>query len=58
MGPKAHMPFLLMLFSTMGGMKLYGFMGLFLGPMVVTAFLTFWSIYQKDYKPDPFPSRH
>ena len=50
MGPKARMPFLLMLFSTLGGLKLYGFMGLFLGPMVVTAFLTFWSIYRRDYK--------
>lgn len=50
MGPKARMPFLLMLFSTLGGIKLYGFMGLFLGPMVVTAFLTFWSIYRRDYK--------
>jgi predicted PurR-regulated permease PerM len=50
MGPKAHMPFLLMLFSILGGIKLYGFMGLFLGPMVVTAFLSFWSIYRKDYK--------
>jgi len=50
MGPKARMPFLLMLFSTLGGLKLYGFMGLFLGPMVVTAFLAFWSIYRRDYK--------
>ncbi len=50
MGPKAKMPFILMLFSTLGGFKLYGFVGLFLGPMVITAFLTFWSIYRKDYK--------
>ncbi len=50
MGSKARMPFLLMFFSTLGGMKLYGFMGLFFGPMVVTAFLTFWSIYRRDYK--------
>ncbi len=49
-GSKARMPFLVMLFSTLGGIKLYGFMGLFLGPMVVTAFLTFWSIYRRDYK--------
>jgi predicted PurR-regulated permease PerM len=49
-GKQARMPFLLMLFSTLGGMKLYGFMGLFLGPMMVTAFLTFWAIYRKDYK--------
>ncbi len=50
MGPKARMPFLLMLFSTLGGLKLYGFTGMVLGPMVVTAFLSFWSIYRKDYK--------
>jgi predicted PurR-regulated permease PerM len=50
MGSQARMPFLLMLFSTLGGLKLYGFIGLFLGPMVVTAFLAFWSIYRRDYK--------
>lgn len=49
-GSQARMPFLLMFFSTLGGIKLYGFMGLFLGPMVVTAFLTFWTIYRRDYK--------
>lgn len=49
-GSRTRMPFLLMLFSTLGGLKLYGFMGLFLGPIVVTAFLTFWSIYRRDYK--------
>ena len=49
-GSKARMPFLVMFFSTLGGIKIYGFMGLFLGPMVVTAFLTFWNIYRKDYK--------
>lgn len=49
-GSQTRMPFLLMLFSTLGGMKLYGFMGLFLGPMVVTAFLAFWGIYRRDYK--------
>ncbi|HEY5040102.1 MAG TPA: AI-2E family transporter [bacterium] len=49
-GSQARMPFLLMLFSTFGGIKLYGVMGLFLGPIVVTAFLTFWGIYRKDYK--------
>ncbi len=49
-GSQARMPFLLMLFSTLGGIKLYGPMGLFWGPMVITAFLTFWSIYRKDYK--------
>ncbi len=49
-GSQARMPFLLMFFSTLGGIKLYGFVGLFLGPMVVTAFLTFWTIYRRDFK--------
>jgi predicted PurR-regulated permease PerM len=49
-GSKARMPFLLMFFSTLGGVKLYGLMGLFFGPMVVTAFMTFWNIYRRDYK--------
>ena len=49
-GNQARMPFLLMLFSTLGGIKLYGFMGLFWGPMIITAFLAFWTIYRRDYK--------
>jgi hypothetical protein len=28
-------------------------MGLFLGPMVVTAFLAFWDIYRRDYQALP-----
>ncbi len=49
-GSRARMPFLIMFFSILGGMKLYGIMGLFLGPMVVTVFLIFWDIYRRDYK--------
>ena len=49
-GSQSRMPFLLMLFSILGGMRLYGFIGLFLGPILVTAFLTFWGIYRRDYK--------
>ena len=52
-GSQARMPFLIILFSTLGGVKLYGFMGLFLGPMVVTAFLAFWDIYRRDYVAGP-----
>jgi predicted PurR-regulated permease PerM len=49
-GSQARLPFLLMLFSTLGGIKLYGVMGLFLGPLTITAFMTFWDIYRKDYE--------
>ena len=49
-GSQARMPFLLMLFSTLGGIKLYGVMGLFLGPLTITAFMTFWDIYRTDYE--------
>jgi hypothetical protein len=28
-------------------------MGLFLGPMVVTAFIAFWDIYRRDYQTQP-----
>ena len=49
-GSKSRMPFLLILFSTFGGLKLYGFMGLFLGPMMVTAFMAFWDMYRRDYQ--------
>lgn len=49
-GSQSRMPFILMLFSILGGMRLYGFVGLFLGPMMVAAFLTFWGIYRRDYE--------
>jgi len=49
-GSRAHMPFILIFFSIVGGIKLYGLLGFFLGPMLVASFLSFVKIYQEEYE--------
>jgi predicted PurR-regulated permease PerM len=48
-GSKARMPFFLIFFSIIGGIKLYGPMGFMLGPILVASFLTFVKIYREEY---------
>jgi len=48
-GSRAKMPFILIFFSIVGGVKLYGFLGFILGPMLVASFLSFVKIYQEEY---------
>jgi predicted PurR-regulated permease PerM len=49
-GSRARMPFILIFFSIVGGIKLYGFLGFILGPMLVASFLSFVKIYQEEYE--------
>jgi predicted PurR-regulated permease PerM len=49
-GSQARMPFVLIFFSILGGIKLYGLLGIILGPMLVATFLTFLKIYQEEYR--------
>ncbi len=42
---------LLVLLSILGGMSLFGILGIIYGPLIVTAFLTLSEIYLKEYKP-------
>jgi predicted PurR-regulated permease PerM len=48
-GSKARMPFFLIFFSIICGLKLYGPMGFLLGPILVASFLTFVKIYREEY---------
>jgi len=41
---------LLIFFAIIGGLKLFGILGIIYGPLVVTAFLTMADIYQANYK--------
>ena len=48
-GSRARMPFILIFFSIVGDVELYGFLGFFLGPMLVASFLSFVKIYSEEY---------
>ncbi len=48
-GSRARMPFILIFFSIVGGIKLYGLLGFILGPVLVAGFLSFVKIYQEEY---------
>jgi predicted PurR-regulated permease PerM len=48
-GSRAHMPFILIFFSIVGGIRLYGLLGFILGPVLVASFLSFVKIYREEY---------
>jgi len=48
-GSRARMPFVLIFFSIVGGIKYYGLLGFILGPMLVASFLSFVKIYSEEY---------
>lgn len=47
---QVRLPLWLLFFGVMGGLKLYGFAGLLIGPVIVTVALAFASIYRKEYR--------
>jgi predicted PurR-regulated permease PerM len=49
-GQKVKMHTLLVFFSIIGGLKLFGILGIIYGPLVITAFLTLTDIYHKNYQ--------
>lgn len=49
-GTRVKMHTLLVFFSIIGGLKLFGILGIIYGPLVVTAFLTLTDIYHSSYK--------
>jgi predicted PurR-regulated permease PerM len=49
-GQRVQMHTLLVFFSIIGGLKLFGILGIIYGPLVVTAFLTLADIYQASYQ--------
>jgi predicted PurR-regulated permease PerM len=48
-GSRTRMPFILIFFSILGGIKMYGFLGFIMGPVLVASFLTFVKIYREAY---------
>lgn len=49
-GKQVQMHPLLVFFSIIGGLKLFGILGIIYGPLVVTAFLTLADIYRTNYQ--------
>ncbi len=52
-GERAKLSAFLLFFAILGGLALYGFLGLLLGPVVVATVLTFLRIYREDYVAPP-----
>ena len=48
-GSKAKLPFLFLFFGLLGGVRVYGPMGIFLGPLVVALLIAFVKIYKEEY---------
>ena len=49
-GKDTKMPDLLILVSTLGGLGLFGALGLIVGPVIAALFLTAWTIYGQVFK--------
>ena len=49
MGTRVRMNSLLVFFSIIGGMSAFGMAGIFYGPLIITIFLTFVSLYEEKY---------
>jgi predicted PurR-regulated permease PerM len=49
-GQRVKMHTLLVFFSIIGGLKMFGILGIIYGPLIVTAFLTLTDIYHASYQ--------
>lgn len=49
-GEKTKLPYLLLFFGILGGLKIYGLMGIFLAPAILSLFFVLIQIYQEKYK--------
>jgi predicted PurR-regulated permease PerM len=47
-GEKARIPTFLLFFGILGGLQLYGFLGVILGPLLIGLLLTFAAIYREE----------
>jgi predicted PurR-regulated permease PerM len=48
---RANLPTFLLLFSILGGLQVYGFLGVFLGPVILAILFAFVDIYREEYRP-------
>jgi predicted PurR-regulated permease PerM len=51
-GNDSQLPFFLIFFTIIGGLKVYGVLGIFLGPIILSLGLAFFSIYREVYLED------
>jgi predicted PurR-regulated permease PerM len=49
-GSKADLPVLFLFFATLGGLAYFGFIGLFLGPILLGIAVTVFQIYRDNYQ--------
>jgi len=49
-GKDAQMPDLMILFGTLGGLSMFGMVGIIIGPIIAGLFLTLWEIYGESFK--------
>jgi len=54
-GKGAQMPDLMILFSTLGGLAMFGVAGIIVGPIIAALFITVWDIYGKAFKSYLYP---
>ena len=47
---QAHLPVLLLFLGMLGGVQVYGFVGVLIGPLVIASVLAFARIYQEQYQ--------
>ena len=55
-GGDTEMPDLLILLSTLGGLSMFGAVGLIIGPVIAGLFLTVWEIYGSTFQ-DVLPTK-
>jgi predicted PurR-regulated permease PerM len=48
-GGRTKLPTLFLFFGILGGLKAYGFLGIFLGPVVLATIMAFVTIYKEEY---------
>ena len=54
-GGRARLPTLLLLFALLGGLQVYGFLGVFMAPVILATLLAFTDIYRELYASPPAP---
>ncbi|HUO56921.1 MAG TPA: AI-2E family transporter [bacterium] len=57
-GSEAKLPLFWLFFTTIGGLKVYGFLGIFLGPIILSLGLAFLAIYREVYLNLKKPARN
>jgi predicted PurR-regulated permease PerM len=48
-GGRTKLPTLFLFFGILGGLQAYGFLGIFLGPVVLATIMAFVNIYKEEY---------